>query len=89
MRWKGWKGGHGSTRYHFQGIADEQEEDDEERTKSLIKLLPRFIAKTQTYPARMSAVLGLVGQLKVEVYLDLRKTSVSALIILQLAVTFG
>jgi hypothetical protein len=59
------------------GTADKQPEDEEEKTKSLIKLLPRLIAKTQTDPARLGAVLELVKLLKVEVYLDLRKTSVS------------
>ena len=57
--------------------ADRQDESDDERTEALIQLLPRLIAKTQTDPSRLSAVLELVKKLKIEVYLDLRKTTVS------------
>lgn len=40
-------------------------------------MLPRLIAKNQSDPVRMGAVLQLVQTMKLELYLELRKTTVS------------
>lgn len=55
-----------------------QEDNEEERTKTLMNVLPRLIAKNQSDVPRMTAILGLPGMMKLEMYLDMRKSAVSS-----------
>ncbi len=55
-----------------------QEVEDDEQTKTLMTMLPRLIAKNQSDPARIGAVLVLVEAMKLDLYLDMRKVAVSS-----------
>lgn len=63
--------------YHIR-LADEKDDEDEqnEQTKSLIGMLPRILTKYQADPDRLLTVLALPEIMKLDVYQELRKIKV-------------
>lgn len=56
---------------------EENEEDEPDRTKTLIKVLPRLFAKHQGDVGRMTEILSIPGHMNLSLYLDMRMSSVS------------
>ena len=57
-------------------LTHEQEDEEDERTKTLINVLPKLLTKHQADSERIPGVLSIVEQMNVPLYLDMRKTSV-------------
>ncbi|OXG45753.1 cohesin complex subunit SA-1/2 [Cryptococcus neoformans Bt120] len=54
---------------------EENEEDEPDRTKTLIKVLPRLFAKHQGDVGRMTGILSIPGHMNLSLYLDMRMSS--------------
>ncbi|WVQ85787.1 hypothetical protein IAT38_007954 [Cryptococcus sp. DSM 104549] len=54
---------------------DEDEEDREARSKTLMKVLPRLFAKHQSDVSRMPGILSIPENMKLDLYLDMRQTT--------------
>ncbi|KAL1409808.1 cohesin complex subunit [Vanrija albida] len=54
-------------------ITDYEDEDEDEKTKALIKVLPRLFAKHQAEVKRIVGVLSIPQHMNLSLYLDLRK----------------
>ncbi|GMK54854.1 hypothetical protein CspeluHIS016_0114400 [Cutaneotrichosporon spelunceum] len=51
-----------------------EDEEDDERTKSLLGILPRLIIKHQSEPSRIAGILSIPEHMNLQLYLDMRKT---------------
>ncbi|WRT70504.1 uncharacterized protein IL334_007502 [Kwoniella shivajii] len=54
---------------------EDQDEDEEDRSKTLMKILPRLFAKHQTDVGRIGGILAMLGHINLGLYLDMRKAS--------------
>ncbi|EIW69874.1 hypothetical protein TREMEDRAFT_68341 [Tremella mesenterica DSM 1558] len=54
---------------------EEKDEDKDERTKTLMKILPRLFTKHQADVARMAGILVIPEQMNLSLYLDMRKSA--------------
>jgi cohesin complex subunit SA-1/2 len=59
------------------GLLTPQEEEDGERTKKLMTVLPRLFAKHQADVSRIAGILSIPERMNLALYLDMRKSTVS------------
>lgn len=52
----------------------DQDDEDDEKTKSLMTILPRLFTKHQAEPSRISGILSIPEHMNLQLYLDMRKT---------------
>lgn len=54
---------------------ESEQDEDEERTKELMKVLPRLFTKHQAEPGRIAGILSIPEHMDLSLYLDMRATS--------------
>lgn len=59
-------------------VLTSQEEEDGERTKKLMNVLPRLFAKHQADVGRIAGILSIPEHMNLALYLDMRKSTVSS-----------
>ncbi|WVR08439.1 hypothetical protein IAU60_005494 [Kwoniella sp. DSM 27419] len=52
---------------------EDKDEDEDDRTKTLIKVLPRLFSKHQSDATHMIGILSIIGHMNLSLYLDMRK----------------
>jgi cohesin complex subunit SA-1/2 len=56
-------------------VADFKDEEDDQKTKELMKVLPRLFTKHQTEVRRIVGILSITEYMDLSLYLDMRKTA--------------